>query len=61
MIIRRERQIGQTRSAQQFHKADVIKGLKDWKVYAFCAGQFGADTMLVSHFLKVLPRKPTQY
>lgn len=57
MIIRRERQIGQTRSAQQFHKADVIKGLKDWKVYAFCAGQFGADTMLVSHALRILSGK----
>ena len=47
MVQRREREIGQTKSAQQFHKADVIKGLKDWKVYAFCAGQFGADAMCV--------------
>ena len=47
MILRRERQIGQTRSAQEFHKVDVIRGFSDWKVYAFCAGQFGADTMLV--------------
>lgn len=47
MITRRERQTGQTRSAQEFHKADVIKGLSDWKVYAFCAGQFAADVMLV--------------
>ena len=47
MAQRREREIGQTRSAQQFHKADVLKGLKDWKIYAFCAGQFGADAMCV--------------
>ena len=46
MIIRRDRQIGQSRSAQEFHKKDVYLGLKDWKVYAFCAGQFGMDTML---------------
>lgn len=45
MVERRRREIGQTLSAQQFHKADVTKGLKDWKIYAFCAGQFGADAM----------------
>lgn len=48
MIRRRAREVGQTQSAQQFHKADVIDGLMDWKVYAFCAGQFGADAMYVS-------------
>lgn len=46
MIIRRERQFGQTQSAQVFHKEDAYLALNDWKVYAFCAGQFGADTML---------------
>jgi hypothetical protein len=46
MIVRRNREIGQTASAQKFHKADVKLGLKDWKVYAFCFAQFGADTML---------------
>ena len=46
MITRRNRQIGQTRSAQEFSWVDVKKGLTDWKVYAFCLGQFGADTML---------------
>ncbi len=53
MIQRRRRETGQTLSAQQFHKADVMKGLKDWKVYAFCAGQFGADAMCVEN------RKPS--
>lgn len=49
MTHRRRRETGQTLSAQSFHKADVMKGLKDWKVYAFCAGQFGADTMCVEN------------
>ncbi len=49
MIIRRERQFGQTKSAQEFHKADAYEALKDWKVYAFCAAQFGADTMLYGY------------
>ena len=48
-VVRRERQTGQTQSAQQFHKKDAILGLKDWKIYAFCAGQFGADTMLYGY------------
>jgi MFS family permease len=46
MIVRRSRELGQTKSAQEFHVEDVYHGLKDWKIYAFCAGQFGADTML---------------
>lgn len=46
MRVRRARQIGHTTSADEFHKEDVMKGLKDWKIYAFCAGQFGADTVL---------------
>ena len=49
MITRRNRQIGQTQSAQEFSWADVKKGLTDWKVYAFCLGQFGADTMLYGY------------
>jgi MFS family permease len=46
MIIRRQREIGQTASAQEFHWEDAKLGFKDWKIYAFCAGQFGTDTML---------------
>ncbi|KAL8668544.1 MAG: hypothetical protein Q9168_006826 [Polycauliona sp. 1 TL-2023] len=47
--IRRDRQLGYTASAQEFHKADVYAALKDWKVYAFCAGQFGTDTVLYGY------------
>ncbi|KAL8654294.1 MAG: hypothetical protein Q9226_003494 [Calogaya cf. arnoldii] len=47
--VRRARQLGQTASAQKFHKADVFAALKDWKIYAFCVGQFGTDTMLYGY------------
>ena len=47
--IRRARQLGQTASAQEFHKADVYAAFNDWKVYAFCVGQFGTDTMLYGY------------
>ena len=43
MIQRRAAQTGQT---DDFDWADVRKGLKDWKIYAFCFGQFGGDAML---------------
>ncbi len=49
MIVRQNRQAGQTASAQRFHKKDVKYGLTDWKVYAFCIGQFGVDTMLYGY------------
>ncbi|KAL8817190.1 MAG: hypothetical protein Q9223_003927 [Gallowayella weberi] len=49
MKLRRDRQAGQTESAQRFHKADVYAAFKDWKVYAFCVGQFGTDTMLYGY------------
>ncbi|KAL9613528.1 MAG: hypothetical protein Q9167_001913 [Letrouitia subvulpina] len=49
MRIRRERQTGHTQSAQELHKKDVLAGLRDWKIYAFCAGQFGVDTMLYGY------------
>jgi sugar phosphate permease len=49
MIVRQKRQFGHTKSAQEFHKADVYLGLKDWKVWAFAAGQFCADTMLYGY------------
>jgi MFS family permease len=56
MAKRRNREIGQTISAQQFHKEDVYLGLKDWKIYAFCFAQFGGDTMLYgfSTFLPII-------
>ena len=47
--VRRFRQIGYTVSAEQLHKEDVIKGVKDWKIWAFCFGMFGIDTMLYGY------------
>ena len=47
--LRRQREIGQTKSAREFHKKDMYLGLRDWKVYAFCIGQFGGDTMLYGY------------
>lgn len=49
MVVRKERQSGYSKTADQFDKADVIKGLKDWKIWMFCLGQFGADTMLYGY------------
>lgn len=49
MEIRRGRAYGSTTSAQQFSKKDMMKGFKDWKVWMFCASQFGADTMLYGY------------
>lgn len=46
MLQRRANQLGQT---DTFEWADCRKGLKDWKIYAFCAGQFCADTMLYGY------------
>ena len=49
MMVRRQRQIGYSSSADQLHKEDVFKALKDWKIWVFAAGQFGADTMLYGY------------
>lgn len=49
VTIRHGRQSGYTTSASEFHWRDVRAGLKDWKIYAFCVGQFGADTMLYGY------------
>ncbi len=49
MTARQARQVGHTPSAQNFHRRDVRHALTDWKVYAFCLGQFGADTMLYGY------------
>jgi MFS family permease len=46
MVLRREREYGMTASAQEFSKSDMMMAFKDWKVWAFCIAQFGADTML---------------
>jgi len=49
VVVRKERQSGYSKSADEFSKADVIKGLKDWKIWMFCLGQFGGDTMLYGY------------
>lgn len=46
ILARRAAQTGQT---DIFDWQDVRKGLKDWKIYAFCAGQFCMDTMLYGY------------
>jgi MFS family permease len=46
VIVRKERQIGYSRSGDDLQREDVIKGVKDWKVYVVCIGQFCMDTML---------------
>ncbi|CAI6086878.1 hypothetical protein V2G26_009616 [Clonostachys chloroleuca] len=46
---RMRRQIGYTKSSEQMHKSDVYKGLKDWKIWLFCIGQFGGDVILYGY------------
>ncbi|KAM5345714.1 hypothetical protein ACJ41O_011575 [Fusarium nematophilum] len=43
---RHAREYGNTESSREFSKADMMRAFKDWKVWAFCIGQFGVDTML---------------
>ncbi|PYI03516.1 phosphoglycerate mutase-like protein [Aspergillus sclerotiicarbonarius CBS 121057] len=50
LVVRlRRRDMGQTLSAQKFHWADVKEGSLDWRIYVFCIGQFGVDTMLYGY------------
>jgi sugar phosphate permease len=49
MSARHSREAGQTVKSQEFHWSDVRKAVLDWKVWAFCAGQFGVDTMLYGY------------
>ncbi|KAI0427587.1 DNA-repair protein rad2 [Xylaria sp. FL1042] len=49
MAARHGRQYGYTESAQRFDKKDMMKAFKDWRVWMFCVGQFGSDTMLYSY------------
>lgn len=46
ILARRAAQTGQT---DHFEWQDVRKGLKDWKIWAFCAAQFCVDTMLYGY------------
>ncbi len=43
IVARRVAQVGQS---DVFEWADVRKGLRDWKIYAICAGQFCTDNVL---------------
>ena len=45
MVVRKERQAGYSASGDVFHKEDLVKAFKDWKVWVFCVGQFEADTV----------------
>lgn len=54
-VERHTREYGMTTSALQFSKVDMMKAFKDWKVWAFCVSQFGADTMLYGKFF---PHRP---
>lgn len=49
MIVRKERQVGYSKTADEFQRDDVVKALKDWKIWMFCLGQFGVDTMLYGY------------
>ncbi|KAI8930945.1 hypothetical protein NX059_011960 [Plenodomus lindquistii] len=48
LILLRNLEVGQTTSAQEMSKADVMKGVKDWKVYAYAIAQFVGLGMLYS-------------
>ena len=43
------RRAAQTGVSDVFEWQDVRKGLKDWKIYTMCAGQFCTDTMLYGY------------
>jgi MFS family permease len=47
--LRMRRQIGHTKSSDLMHKEDVYAGLKDWKIWLFCLGQFGGDVILYGY------------
>lgn len=47
--LRRRMQVGHTKSSDQMHKADVYEGFRDWKIWLFCVGQFGGDTILYGY------------
>ena len=49
MVVRKQRQSGYSKTADEFQKKDVMLGLKDWKIWMFCLGQFGVDTILYGY------------
>ncbi|CAN9446893.1 unnamed protein product [Alternaria alternata] len=48
LVLLRMREIGQTTAGQELLKEDVMKGVKDWKVYAYAVAQFVGLGMLYS-------------
>jgi hypothetical protein len=48
LLLLSQAKIGQTASAQDLRKEDVMKGVKDWKVYAFALAQFLGLVILYS-------------
>jgi hypothetical protein len=48
LVLLRNSEVGQTAAGQEFHKEDVMKGVKDWKVYAYAIAQFVGLGMLYS-------------
>lgn len=48
LILLREAETGQTKSAQKLHWADVKEAMLDWKVYAYGLTQFCNNLMLYS-------------
>jgi len=48
LVILRYSEIGQTRSAQEMSKKDVLDGVKDWKTYTYAIAQFIGLGMLYS-------------
>ncbi|KAI5863916.1 DNA-repair protein rad2 [Durotheca rogersii] len=48
-IARHRRHYGDTESAQHYSKKDMMAAFKDWKVWLFCIGQFGVDTLLYGY------------
>lgn len=58
MLVRHGREYGNTASAREFDKQDALKAFKDWKVWIFCASQFGADTMLYGRLIDSVTSLP---
>jgi MFS family permease len=51
MVARHKVEYGNTTSAQEFSRRDMMKAFKDWKVWLFCVAQFGSDTMLYGKWI----------
>ncbi|KAL1792897.1 hypothetical protein ACET3X_009404 [Alternaria dauci] len=48
LVLLRMKEVGQTAAGQELLKEDVMKGVKDWKVYAYAIAQFVGLGMLYS-------------